>query len=97
MDLGADLADALVLLHGVADGEAFGQVQRHRLLQVDVFAGLAGGNRDERVPVGRGGDDDGVEVRLLQHLAEVAVAFAGVLELLDDGVAAGIPRRRRRR
>ena len=81
----------VVLLDGVADGEAFRQVQRHRLLEVNVFAGLAGGNRDEGMPVGRGGDDDGVEVRLLQQFAEVGVAFAGVLELLHHGVPAGLP------
>ena len=91
VDLRADLADGVVLLDGVADGEALRQVQRHRLLQVDVLAGFAGGDGDERVPVRRRGDDDGIQIGLLQHLAEVAVAFAGILELLHHGIAAGLP------
>ena len=41
--------------------------------------------------MGRGGNDNDVEVRLLQHLAEVAVALASILELLHDRVAAGRP------
>jgi hypothetical protein len=41
--------------------------------------------------MGRGGDDDGVEVRLLQHFTEVAIAFAGVLELLHHRVSARGP------
>ena len=36
-------------------------------------------------------DDDSVKVWLLEHLAEVSIAFAGVLELLHDGIAAGLP------
>ena len=91
MNLGADLADGVVLLDGVANGEAFRQVQRHWLLQVNVLAGFTGGDGDQRVPVGRGGDDDGVQVWLLQHLTEVSEALAGVFELLHHGVAAGLP------
>src|ERR1017187_10454910 len=91
MNLGADLADSVVFADGIADGEALGQVERHRLLQVDVLAGLAGGNRDEGVPMRRGGNDDSVEVRLLKQLTEVAVALASVLELLDDSVASRLP------
>ena len=42
VDLRADLADPLVSLHGLLDREGLGHVQRHRLLQVDVLARLAG-------------------------------------------------------
>ena len=62
MDLGADLADALVSVDGVAHGKALRQVQRHRLLQVKVLAGFARGDGLQRMPVRRRGDDDGVEV-----------------------------------
>ena len=92
VNLRADLADDVVLLDGVADGEALCQVQRHRLLEVNVLACLASGDGDQRMPVRRGGDDHGVKVRLLQHLAEVAIALAGVLELLHHSIAPGFPR-----
>src|ERR1019366_9408965 len=91
VNLRADLADAVVLPDGIAHGKAFGQVARHRLLQVEVLAGLARGDCQERVPVGRSGDDHGVKVLLGEHLAEVAVALAGALELLDHRLAVRVP------
>ena len=91
MDLGANLADGVALPDCIADSKAFRQVQRHRLLQIDVLARLAGGDGDQRVPVWRSGNDNRVEVFLLQHLAEIAVAFASVFELLHHRVAAGFP------
>ena len=45
--------------------------ERHRLLGIDVLAGLAGVDRVQRVPVvGRGGDDR-VDVLAIQQLAIV--------------------------
>jgi hypothetical protein len=45
MNLSADLADDVVPFHGVADRQAFAQVQRHRFLQINVLAGCARRNR----------------------------------------------------
>ena len=69
--LGADLADAVVFLDGVADGQAFGQVQRHRLLQVDVLAGFAGRDGLQGMPMRGRGNDHGVELLVLQQLAVI--------------------------
>ena len=81
--LRAHLADAIVLLDGVAHRQALRQVQRHRLLDVEILAGLAGGDGLERVPVRQGGDDHRVEVLVLEHLPVVAVSAAGGLEPFD--------------
>lgn len=77
MDLGADLADALMAVDGVADGERFGGVEGHRFLQVDILAGLNGVDGHEGMPVGRRGDDDAVDVAAGEEFAIVDVAAGG--------------------
>ena len=46
-----------------------------RLLAIDVLAGLAGQDGDDRVPVVGRGDDDRVDVLAIEDLAEVAVGL----------------------
>ena len=65
--------------------------------------GLGGHGGHGGVPVGRGGDQHGVNVRAVQHLAEVGVGLAGlvvalavgsrvvVVDLLGRGLAALAP------
>ena len=75
VDLRADLADPLMLADGVANGQALGEVQRHRLLQVEVFAGPAGIDGHQAVPVRRSADDHAVQVFALEQLAVVGVGL----------------------
>jgi hypothetical protein len=78
--LEADLHDAVVLAGGGEHGFAFAHVGADGLLDVDVRAGLAGGDHRQGVPVVGGADEDDVQVLFLEHLAVVAVK-AGVLLL----------------
>ena len=66
---------------GVAHGAPLGDGQRRRLLQVDVLAVLHRGDRDQRVPVIRRADDDGVDVLVGEQLAVVGVAGDAVVRL----------------
>ena len=59
-----------------------------RLLQIDILAGLTGGDSDQAVPVGRRGDDHGIDVRLLEQIAEVMIGFRTLLQRCHRGVAA---------
>lgn len=74
VDLGADLGDAGGVLGGLADGLAFGDVEGHGLLEEEVLAGLEGGDGLDGVPMGRRGDDDGVEFLVFEEFAEVAIS-----------------------
>ena len=71
--LGAHLQDAVVLAHGLhqllslIDGEGGG------LLQVDILAGLAGGDGHHGVLVVGRGDDHGVDVRTGQQVLVVLI------------------------
>ena len=69
--LGADLHDAVVPPGRIDHAPALEQVVRDRFLDVDVLARLAGPDRGQGVPVVRGGDGDGGDVLVLQHLADV--------------------------
>ncbi len=83
--LGAHLDDPLVLAGRGQHGLALGHVHADRLLDVDVGPGLDGGDHRQRVPVVGRGDQDDVEVLLLEHLAVVAVGP----RLLLRGLARG--------
>ena len=72
VDQVAHLGDALGLLGRVDHRPALGDPVRQRLLAIDVLAGLAGEDGRDRVPVVGRGDDDGVDVLAVEHLAEVA-------------------------
>ena len=78
----------LVLLGRLDALAAFEDVVAARLLDVDVLAGLAGPDGDQRVPVVAGGDGDGVEVLVFQGLADVLDALGRVAALLLDLLAA---------
>ena len=73
---------------------AFVNRSAHWLLAPDVFAGLGGGNGDQRVPVRRSGNMDDIDVLTLQHLPEILVGldvraarFLGRLEVVFVHVA----------
>ena len=67
--LKADLHDAVLMFLGRFDHRpAFAHVVRQRLFRVHVQAVFQAGDQLQRVPVRRRGDDDHVQVRLVQHL-----------------------------
>ncbi len=83
--LGADLDDALVLPGGGDHRLALDDIDANRFLHVHVNARLDGGDHGQGVPVVWRGDEDDVEVLLLEH---VAVVVVGARLLLG-----GLPRR----
>ncbi len=66
--LRADLHDALVLVLGLDDRRALGQIVRQRLLDVDVLAGRAGVDGHRHVPVVGRADQHGVDVLAVEQL-----------------------------
>ncbi len=70
--LRADLHDAIVLLRGVDHGKSVGDIVRHGLLAIDVFAGVAGVDYDAPVPVIRHRGDDAVDVFAIEQFLVVA-------------------------
>jgi len=81
--LAADLQDAAVLTHRFAKLLSFINGQRHRFFEVNVFAGLAGGDSDDRMLVIRRGDHDRVDIGTRQQLliifVQVDLAFFAVI------------------
>ena len=77
--LGARLIDPSITPHRREHGLALAHGHCARLLAIDVFAGLGGHGGHRRVPVGRGGDQHGVNVRAGQHLAKVGIGLAGLV------------------
>ena len=73
--LAAVLANAVVLFYGSDELAAFKGVMRAGLFDVDVFAGLAGPDAHERVPMIGSGDGDGIDVFVFEQLANVDVGF----------------------
>ena len=83
--LAADLEDAVVLAGRLDHQPAFADREAQRLFGVDVLAGLAGVDADQRPPVlGRGGDDR-VDVLAVEELAIVLHAEAAVFLRGFDG------------
>src|SRR5205814_475196 len=64
----------------------FARVEAHRLLAVDVLAGLERGDGDERVPVRGSRDHDRVDIRVRDQIAEVVVALRFALREGDSAV-----------
>ena len=64
--LAADLEDAIIFAGRLDHQPAFADRQAQRLLGIDVLAGLAGMDRNQRPPVVGRGRDDGVDVFPLQ-------------------------------
>ena len=83
--LRADLHDPLVLARRGEHGLALDHVDADRLLHVDVGPGLDGGDHRQGVPVVGRGDQDDVEVLLLEHLAVVGVGARLLLRGLPRG------------
>ena len=77
--LAAHLQDAVVPAHGLAELLALVNGQRHRLLEVDILSGAAGGDRDDRMLVVGRGDHDGVDIvareQVLIVFVKVYLAF----------------------
>lgn len=71
------LDDAVVFSGGIEGDAAFVDVVAARFFYVDVFTGLAGPDGDERMPVIRGGDGDGVDVFVFEDFADVGLGFGG--------------------
>ena len=76
------LHDPLVLAGGLDALAALEDIVAARLLHVHVLAGLAGPDRDQRVPVVAGGHRDRVEVLVFQGLADVLVRTWALMPLL---------------
>ncbi len=85
----ADLEDSAVAPLGLGHGRAFGDETAHWLLAEHVFAGFHGGNGDEGVPAGVGGDGHHVDVLAFQHFAEIGIDPLVVGGILELHVAAG--------
>ncbi len=87
--LGAVLDDDAVFFRGLDALAAFEDRVAARLFHVDVLAGLAAPDRQQRVPVVGAGDGNGVQVLVFQGLAEVLHARGPVagtfLDALDRG------------
>ena len=75
--LRAHLDELAVFLLRLDEQCAFGGVVAAGLFNVDVLAGLEAEDRHGCVPVVGRGDGDGVDVFLLQDLAEVLIGFGG--------------------
>ena len=72
--LASRLKDPLVFAGGLDHPPALADGEGQRFFGIDVFAGLAGVNRDQRPPmIGRGGGD-GVDVAAFQQFAVVLVS-----------------------
>ena len=69
------LAYSVVLLHRPHQLTPFKPVVRAGLLHVNIFAGLAGPDRHQRVPVIGRGDGNGVNIFVLKQPSNVAVRF----------------------
>ena len=69
--LRAHLADPLVFAHRISDPLSIVDRLRQRLFDVDIFPRLARQDSDPRVPVVGGGDEDGVDVLVVEHPLEL--------------------------
>ena len=84
------LDDALVAVGELDQELAFAIDVRGRLFDVDVLAGLQGTQRDRAVPVVRRRDEDGVDVLVVEHAAEIFDgAWGAALGFLHDAGGLG--------
>src|SRR5262245_24633802 len=91
--LRADLHDAAVMPGGLDHPAAFADEERHRLFDVNVLAGGAGHDGQQRMPVVGSRNDHGVNILAVVHPAKILEAF-GLLAgfLLDSRNAFAEPR-----
>ena len=74
--LRASLDDLLgEVLRGGDELLAFEDIMREGLLDVEVLAGLEGPDTLDGVLVVRGGDGDGVDILVFEHLADVGISL----------------------
>jgi len=69
------LDDPLVLAGRLNHLSALADIVRHRLFDIDVFAGLTGHDGPQRVPMVRSGVDNGIDVAIIEGLAEILNEF----------------------
>jgi hypothetical protein len=77
MNLGAHLGHQFVLGREFTDAPALGDGARERLLAIEMPAGFQRGNGGDGVSVIRDGDDDGVDVLLIDQAPEIVVGLCG--------------------
>src|SRR5271157_3322909 len=80
--LAADLYQAAGFFRDFDHLQGLGNGVSHGLLDINVLAGLHGGDGDGRVPMVGGGDADGIDVFAVQHLTIVARGGGVRLNLL---------------
>ena len=82
--LASVLANAVVLLHGTHQLPSFKAVMRAWLFHIHVFPGLARPDGHQRVPMIGRSDGNGVDIFVLEQLANIDVGFGlGQSQLLD--------------
>ena len=67
--------DAVIFARGLHHPLTFVDEYGHRLLDVNILARRAGHDRGQRMPVVRGRDDNALDILVLVHLPEIAVAL----------------------
>src|SRR5438105_1366296 len=82
--LGAHLDDALVTPGSFQHGPAFIDSFCEGLFDINIFAGLAGVNGRQRVPMVGCGDEDTIDVFAIEHTAEVLDGIGSMAALLFD-------------
>ena len=83
--LQAGLHDSAMLASGVNEPLTFFDRVRDRLLQIDIFARLAGHHTHDRVPMIRRRDDDRVDASIIQHATKVRLPTRCFSADLFDG------------
>ncbi len=85
--LGSNLHHALVPAGRLEHPAALADEERQRLLHIDVLARGAGQHHLQCVPVVRGGDHDGLDVLVLEHPSEIAIALGRAAQQRERFVA----------
>ncbi len=79
--LAADLQHAPGFLDVLGDDAGFLDAMRHRLLQVDIFAGFESIHSHAEMPMVRGGDEHGIEIGAGQEIVIIVIhVFLGEAE-----------------
>ncbi len=90
-EVGADLEDLPVLPDGVPHLDGLLHREGHGLFAVDMLSGVHGGDGDGGMPVVRRGDEDRVDVLVVEKFAVVEATFGLVTRLLAGGERAVHP------
>ncbi len=78
------LDDAAIFSGGIEGDAAFVNVVAAGFFDVDIFAGLAGPDGDERVPMIGRGDGDRVHIFVFEDFSDVCLGFGGCLGVIFD-------------